>query len=64
MPGINKTASNNKKMMQTGIGFISGTVVSLLFQPLEVFKMAIILSPKIKGGVWSNVKGYSNIITK
>ena len=63
MPSIAKPSSSKKKIVQSGIGFFSGVVVSTIFQPLEVFKMSIILSPKINGNIWQKVKGYSKIVT-
>jgi peptidoglycan biosynthesis protein MviN/MurJ (putative lipid II flippase) len=63
MPNFKKPANSKKRIMQTGIGFTSGTIVSVLFQPLEVFKMSIILSPKINGNIWQKIKGYSKIVT-
>lgn len=64
MPGFKKPSNSKKRIMQTGIGFTSGTIVSVMFQPLEVFKMAIILSPKINGTILEKIKGYSKIVTE
>lgn len=63
MPGFKKPNNSKKRIMQTGIGFTSGTIVSVMFQPLEVFKMSIILSPKINGSILEKIKGYSKIVT-
>ena len=62
MPASPRPASNKKRMMQTGIGFCSGVIVSGIFQPLEVFKMAIILSPKIKGSAYEKFVTYIKIV--
>lgn len=64
MPGLAKPSNSRKRIMQTGIGFTSGLIVSTIFQPLEVFKMAIILSPKLNGTIWQKTKGYCNIVLK
>lgn len=64
MPGLTKPSNSKKRIMQSGIGFTSGLIVSTVFQPLEVFKMAIILSPKINGNIWEKIKGYNNIVLK
>jgi peptidoglycan biosynthesis protein MviN/MurJ (putative lipid II flippase) len=64
MPSLAKPSSSKKKIVQSGIGFFSGVVVSTIFQPLEVFKMAIILSPRIHGNILEKFKGYSNIVLR
>ena len=64
MPALTKPSNSQKRIVQSGIGFTSGLIVSTIFQPLEVFKMAIILSPRINGNILEKVKGYSNIVLK
>ena len=52
MPTLTRPNDSHKKLMQSGIGFTSGFIVSVLFQPLEVFKMSIMLSERIHGNIY------------
>lgn len=63
MPTRPKPSTSKTRLMQTGIGFTSGIIVSSVFQPLEVLKMAIILSPKINGNLFEKIMGYTKIVS-
>ena len=62
MPHLSRPSNNQKRVMQSGIGLCSGVIVSSIFQPLEVFKMAIIFSPKVDGTIANKLKTYLNIV--
>lgn len=61
--GPKKQSTSKNRIMQTGIGFASGVLVSGMFQPLEVLKMAMIFTPKQTGKFYEKISSYIKIVS-